>query len=392
MNQESEIARLQEQLKVNPNDSKILNALIFRLLREGRTSEAIPFIDRALDIDATDIATLWHASVAALHTGQLEKALKLLYELVRLKPDHHEARDKIRFLHGRLIEPWHFAMLNDHERNAVFEAAIKAAVKPGVVVVEVGTGSGLLSMMAARAGAEHVYTIEKSFALYNAAKQIIERNGLSNKITVLNCWSSGVQVGRDIPVKADLLIAEILGSAILDEQIVHFLNDARDRLLKPGGIVIPQRAVLVGALLESKSLRERFRVDTVSGFNLSLFNALYQQPSLQVDLSQFDFKLLSQPFEIFDFDFQKTLPSTRENRFSVKLEADGVCHGIARWIRLFADSSHVMESKPQYSRSHWQQTVEIFEEPVSLRSGSQVEVRAAQLPDRVFVRLSPPVK
>lgn len=75
------------------------------------------------------------------------------------------------------VNDFHFAMMNDHDRNAFYRDALKAAVKPTDTVLEIGTGSGLLAMCAAKAGAEHVYAIEANRHLTSLAEHIIGCNG-----------------------------------------------------------------------------------------------------------------------------------------------------------------------------------------------------------------------
>ena len=81
---------------------------------------------------------------------------QLLSEALSLDPHHHAAQVLQERLHQMFVPRWHFPMLADQARNAAYAKAIKAKVKPGDVVLDIGCGAGLTAMLAARAGAKHV--------------------------------------------------------------------------------------------------------------------------------------------------------------------------------------------------------------------------------------------
>ena len=85
-------------------------------------------------------------------------------------------------------------MLNDHDRNKFYEDALREIVTPESIVVEIGTGSGLLAMIAARLGAKHVTAIEANDHLAAIAQANFEANGLADKITVINKMSTEVKM------------------------------------------------------------------------------------------------------------------------------------------------------------------------------------------------------
>lgn len=92
------------------------------------------------------------------------------------------------------VNDWHMPMLNDLQRNEAYMEALQAAVKPDDIVLEVGCGSGILSLLAARAGAKHVYAIEASKDFGGIAALNFKRNNLSSKITLINAMSTDVEV------------------------------------------------------------------------------------------------------------------------------------------------------------------------------------------------------
>jgi protein arginine N-methyltransferase 1 len=122
----------------------------------------------------------------------------------------------------------HARMLDDRTRTAALIEGIRETVRPGDVVVEIGTGTGVLATAAARAGASRVYAIEVG-DIAQKARAVFAANGLADVVTVVEGWSTQVE----LPELGDVLISEILGDDVLEEHVVELTLDARRRLLKP---------------------------------------------------------------------------------------------------------------------------------------------------------------
>ena len=131
-------------------------------------------------------------------------------------------------------------MMHDEVRNNAYFDAIKLAVGDGQCVLDIGAGSGLLSLMAAASGAKEVIAIETSRTIAQATKAIIENNGYEKAISVVNKHSTDLIVGKDLPQRADVIISETLSSEFVGEGVRTTILDANKRLLKKGGTMISQ--------------------------------------------------------------------------------------------------------------------------------------------------------
>jgi protein arginine N-methyltransferase 1 len=127
----------------------------------------------------------------------------------------------------------HDKMLADHVRVDTYAAGIAKHVKPGDVVIDLGTGSGVLALLAARADARLVYAIDHS-PFIASARRVAEDNGVSN-VEFHQVHSGSFHA----PTPVDVIVHEQIGEALFDERMVESIIDLRDRVLKPGGRIVP---------------------------------------------------------------------------------------------------------------------------------------------------------
>ena len=300
----------------------------------------------------------------------------------------HYAWDRDGIDHPRLPPPaevpiphWHFPMMNDRARNRAYRKAIERAVvalPPDGLVLDIGAGSGLLSMMAARAGAHHVIACERDPRIAASARDIITQNDLAERITVIDQDVLSLGVDEEgLPRPADLLVTETFDAALFGRsQPLSLIRHARADLLAPGAKVIPRAATVNACLVESTALLERARVgEAVEGVDLSAFNSLGWDEFTILELDDFEHRALSAPFELFRFDFEGQLPPDDERVLSITPIEHGLCHAAVLWFRLYLDEQTVIDTRPG-SGSHWGQRVKLLRSARTLHKGRPVTVRA----------------
>ena len=137
----------------------------------------------------------------------------------------------------------HRTMICDRVRTEAFRRAIDAVVRPGDIVLDVGAGSGILSVFAARAGAARVYAVERT-TIAVVAHELAAANGVADTVRVIQ----GEVEDVELPERVDVIVSEWLGGFGIDEGMLAPVITARDRWLEPGGVMIPRSVTALTAL------------------------------------------------------------------------------------------------------------------------------------------------
>ncbi|MBQ0771697.1 MAG: protein arginine N-methyltransferase 7 [Parasphingorhabdus sp.] len=278
-----------------------------------------------------------------LSVGDKSEAIVTAERAQALAPDDDEIGAIVREIMSADVPNWHFVLVQDTVRNDAYEAALRRAIYPGCRVLEIGTGTGLLAMMAARLGASHVYTCEMEPAIANVANRVIAENGLAEQITVISKRSQDI-APEELHGPVDILVSEIVSNDMLNEAVLEVMEDAVDRLVKPGGTIIPARGQVRVALGYYEGL-EQSRMAEVSGFDLSAFNCL-APTSLQIPCGSRSLSLCSDIGDLFAFDFQSGGPWTDQRSEVTVSPHSGRSNGIAQWIALDMDDLGRYENRP----------------------------------------------
>jgi predicted RNA methylase len=288
------------------------------------------------------------------------------------------------------VDTWHFPMMNDAVRNSAYEKALRGALKQGGVVLDIGSGSGLLAMMAARQGATSVVTCEEIGIIARTATDIIARNGYADKIKLINKLSTNLVVGKDLPERADVLVTEIFDDGLLGERAFHAIQHARDHLLKPDAQIIPAGARVMAMCIESREIYENHRIESAAGFDLSPFNMLSVRNYIGYHLKKFNYRPLSAPKPVFDFDFYN-IPGDESVELSFDIIEPGLVHAIVYWYELQMDDDTIISTAPNLPKlSCWKQAVQVLDHPERLEHGDRLQIRAQH--DAISIWFTPSTK
>jgi protein arginine N-methyltransferase 1 len=143
-------------------------------------------------------------------------------------------------------------MIADQGRTRAYAESLKKLVTPDSVVVDIGTGTGILALLAGRLGARKVYAIEPSDAI-QFGRRVAAQNGLDGRVEFIQGLSTQVQ----LPEKADVIVSDVHGVLPAHQGSLFSIMDARDRFLASGGCLIPARETLWAALVEATTLHEQ---------------------------------------------------------------------------------------------------------------------------------------
>jgi protein arginine N-methyltransferase 1 len=143
-------------------------------------------------------------------------------------------------------------MIRDRVRMDAYTTALRRAIEPGAIVVDIGTGTGIMACLACVYGAGRVVAIEPDDAI-ETAREIARANGLADRIEFLQRLSTSVT----LPGRADVIVSDMRGVLPPFQRHLTAIIDARRRLLKPGGVLIPRRDVVRVAVAHAPDLLER---------------------------------------------------------------------------------------------------------------------------------------
>jgi type II protein arginine methyltransferase len=266
-------------------------------------------------------------------------------------------------------------MINDKARNDAYQAAI-TRLAPGKRVLEIGTGTGLLAMMAARAGAKSVITCESVAPIAETAREIIALNGLQDRITVIARHSTDLAEGRGLAERAEVLITETFSSDLLSEGVLSALEHAYRQLLTADGIVIPRSAAARAYLIGGSEIEDMLFAGPLNGFDLSPFND-FAPPVLAASLNSVAHDVLSDDFELLSFDLRARSFPMGNRGLVVTVTKSGVAAGLVQWIHLDLDGATHYENRPAFgphAQSHWTQILHRFPRPLAVEAGATLRL------------------
>jgi protein arginine N-methyltransferase 1 len=240
---------------------------------------------------------------------------------------------------GYLVEE-HVGYLADPQRMQAYRSALRSLVRPGAVVVDLGSGTGILGMLACEAGASRVYCIDES-SMLGVAKTHITANGYADRCVFLKSHSRDVQ----LPELVDLVVADQMGSFGLGAGLLESFADAKQRFLKPTGILVPNRLNLYLAGVRAPEFRDALaRVRSNAGaLDVSHLQHLMLNDVRTVDPRGEPQDLCTSVGELVSLTLGSAVPETITGVVEISATSAGVLDGIAGWFSASLDLANGTE-------------------------------------------------
>uniref|UniRef100_A0A915PQT6 Methyltransferase domain-containing protein n=1 Tax=Setaria digitata TaxID=48799 RepID=A0A915PQT6_9BILA len=362
-----QIMLLLESRVLFPHEAAVLNASAKFFFVVGRLLEAFDFAQEA---------------------ANGSEGLPHIYAIVNLEN-----------IKSNIMDQWHWAMLNDVKRNTAYATAIELVAnwKPESRVLDIGTGTGLLTSIARRHFKRDVYCCEVDLNMCDIAEKILNA-------TVIRKHSSEVTIEDVGSEKVDVIITETMDCGLLGEGIACTLYDVQTRILSSSPVIVPRCATVYACIIESPAIMDehvavfcghRFASDSVTASYSSYGATEELEPYWCCSAAEIrgGYKILSKKIEIFAVNFDSRAELDKiVNEGTVELRMapiirDGTAHCIMAWFscELFPGAPR-LDTSPEAS-SCWQQALYPLPKPVNLHRGSICTLKVKAYKDQLLCAL-----
>lgn len=278
----------------------------------------------------------------------------------------------------------HRLLIGDEVRTRSFQESILAAVKPGDVVLDVGAGSGILSLFAARAGARRVYAVERAPGAAALARRLAAENGFEGVIRVIESDAENAV----LPEPASVIVSEWLGVYGIDENMLWPVLVSRDRWLQRGGTMIPARVTAWLAPVAHDAAQEtvQFRSQPY-GLNLSALAPVTDHQAIWLPRGVNQDALRAEPQRLWVTDCA-TMPAAEARRphaaeLCFQLDGGGV-NGVAVWFSAEMPGAKVLSNAPGRPATHWGQFLFPIANAQGCVAGDRIEIGFHNVPAAVY--------
>jgi len=265
---------------------------------------------------------------------------------------------------------YHRTLVADSVRVAAFHAALAQVIRKGKsVVVDIGTGTGVLAMLAARLGAKKVYAYEKA-EIGALAERLVKLNRIKS-IELIPARSTEIID----PPRGDIVVSETLGNYALEEFLVETMNDARARHLKPDGILIPGAVeqfacpLIAPRLFDELAVWDRvgYGIDFTPARTMSLNNAYVRSVMTQELL---DGGRAAARWDRVDFSVRNR--TSRKGVAAWPIKRPVTVYGVALWWAAELVQNVSLSTGPLDAPTHWEQLIFPALEPLHLQAGDHL--------------------
>ncbi|MGI5238432.1 methyltransferase domain-containing protein [Dactylosporangium sp. CA-139066] len=277
----------------------------------------------------------------------------------------------------------HQVMLSDGPRLRAYDRAIERAVGPGDIVVDIGAGTLVLSMLALRHGAGHVYAVEGDPRMADVAARITADNDLKDRLTLIVADARTAQLPAG--VRADVLVSEMMGNLGPEEQMAEVLAAVARRLLRPGGRVVPRRLVTRLAPIQFDGEGWGVWDDDRLGYRLdAVVDAV--PPAAQLHFFQRAPRLLGPPVTVVDSELGRDGDARPRGGRRLSIDEPGRLHALVGYFEADLADGVALSNFPSYAGCNWATWIWPLR-PTSVAAGDElrVEIHRPRRPDGVRV-------
>lgn len=245
------------------------------------------------------------------------------------------------------------AMASDKVRSSAYVRAIKAALGPQDTVLDLGCGSGIYSVLAAKLGAKKVIAIDPNPAI-NYGPMLAKRNGVSDKIDFIQGMSSGLSLEEPV----DLIFSDLRGALPLYKRNLPSVKDAAERLLKYGGVLIPHKDLIFAAPVRDERVKKKLRnpwFENSLGVDLSPIGHLEMNRQWQTRLFEHD--LCCPPQVWGEIDYRDITDFSFGRELNWVFESAGEMTGIAVWFETTLFKNVTLSNHPAKPAAIYAQTL-----------------------------------
>lgn len=264
-------------------------------------------------------------------------------------------------------------MIVDAKRTAGYREALRQAVNPGAVVLDIGTGIGMFALLACQCGAKRVYAIDPSNCI-DLARELAAANGYAERIHFIQDLSTRIT----LPEPVDVIVSDLHGSLPFFQHIIPTIVDARQRFLAPGGRLIPQEDTLwatVVALPEVYGKHTSAWKEDVYGLDLRAARPLAINQNYPALVTPEDIMAPAQCWWTLNFYTVAEPDARREITWTT--DRAGTAHGIVLWFDALLAPGVSFSNRPGESPGVYASYFFPWPEPVNLEAGDVVSVDLA---------------
>jgi type I protein arginine methyltransferase len=280
-----------------------------------------------------------------------------------------------------LIIDEHRQYLVDAIRLGAFKTAIASAVKPGDVVLDLAAGTGIMGLLACRAGAKRVYSIEMG-GMISVAREVARANGYEDRVIFIKGYSLHV----DLPEKVDVVVADQIGNFGFNAGIIECFADARRRFLKPEGKTLPLGMSLVLAPLEAPDLfgQVEFWNGSPAGFDFRSVRAMAANTGYQVNLDPK--AVCGDAIAIAHIDLNYAGTEAFHGEATSEVCRSAVLHGLGGWFTAELAAGVTMTNSPLApERIQRRQVFFPIDRALQVNKGDLVKIRMTVRPTDMVV-------